>query len=287
MRTLVRAEALGESLPALLVAAERVANTVAQGVHGRRKVGVGETFWQYRPYGVGDGAVAVDWRRSGRSDELFVRETEWEASQSVWLWTDHSPSMAYASSKTRPAKKDRAELLLLAVAAGLLRGGERVGFLGAEKRLTTGRGALKRLAAQMVTARQEAAGYPIAMDLPAHATGVLFSDFLAPVETWTRRFNEFSEQQVKGVAVQILDPAEEELPFDGHVRFQGMEGEGDFIAKRVDALRSDYQSRFSAHRDSVRRAARAAGWELLVHRTDRSAESALMTLYGALSSDAG
>ena len=43
-----RAELLAERLPPLLVAAERVAMTVAQGVHGRRRVGVGETFWQFQ-----------------------------------------------------------------------------------------------------------------------------------------------------------------------------------------------------------------------------------------------
>ena len=279
------AESLGDSLPPLLIAAERVASTVAQGVHGRRKVGMGETFWQYRPHGTTDSAHAVDWRRSARSDELYVRETEWEASQSVWVWTDHSPSMAYTSGKSRPTKADRAELLLLAVSAGLLRGGERVGLLGADRRASGGKGALKRLATRMLLGREDTSGYPMAVDLPPHSTGLLFSDFLAPVETWAKRFAEFSQQRVTGLAIQILDPAEEELPFEGHARFQGMEDEGDFIARRVDAIRPDYKRRMAAHREALRHAARAAGWELLVHRTDRSAESALMALYGALSAD--
>lgn len=280
-----RAEALGGSLPPLLVAAERVASTVAQGVHGRRKVGTGETFWQYRPYGETDSAHAVDWRRSARSDSLYVRETEWEASQSVWVWTDHSASMAYRSSKNRMSKGERAELLLLAVSAGLLRGGERLGLLGADRRANGGKSALKRLAMQMLLGREDRSGFPASVDLPAHATGLLFSDFLAPVETWARRFAEFSEQRVRGLAIQVLDPAEEELPFDGHARFQGLEEEGDFIARRVDAIRPDYKRRLLTHREALRSAARAAGWELLIHRTDRSAESALMALYGALSAD--
>ncbi len=45
-----RAEALAATLPPLLVAAERVAATVAQGVHGRRRAGMGESFWQFRRY---------------------------------------------------------------------------------------------------------------------------------------------------------------------------------------------------------------------------------------------
>ena len=48
-----RAEALGARLPPLLVAAERVAATVAQGVHGRRRVGQGDSFWQFRRFVAG------------------------------------------------------------------------------------------------------------------------------------------------------------------------------------------------------------------------------------------
>ena len=93
-----RAEEAAAALPPLLVAAERVAATVAQGVHGRRRVGQGETFWQFRQYQPGDAASRIDWRESAKSQRLYVRETEWEAAQSVWLWRDGSASMDYTSA---------------------------------------------------------------------------------------------------------------------------------------------------------------------------------------------
>src|SRR5271157_6489618 len=117
-----RAEQAAAVLPPLLVAAERVAATVAQGVHGRRRVGQGETFWQFRQYEPGDSAQRIDWRESAKSQRLYVRETEWEAAQSVWLWRDASPSMDYASSPGTPTKRQRADLLLVALAALLVRG---------------------------------------------------------------------------------------------------------------------------------------------------------------------
>ena len=52
--TLHRSLELAGTLPALMVAADRVAATVIQGVHGRRRVGQGDAFWQYRPYRDGD-----------------------------------------------------------------------------------------------------------------------------------------------------------------------------------------------------------------------------------------
>ena len=107
--------------------------TVAQGVHGRKRTGPGETFWQYRPYNASDSARDVDWRRSARSDGLFVRDAEWEASQSIWIWRDASPSMRFASHRKLATKSGRADLLTIALAALLLRGGERVGLLGHEQ----------------------------------------------------------------------------------------------------------------------------------------------------------
>src|SRR5262249_35252748 len=118
------AETLAASLPPLLVEAERVASTVAQGVHGRRRVGTGETFWQFRRFQTGDQSSDVDWRRSARSQHLFVRETEWEAAQSVYLWRDGSPSMNYASSGA--TKLQRAGVLALALGILLVEAGERI-----------------------------------------------------------------------------------------------------------------------------------------------------------------
>src|SRR5690242_21378702 len=93
-----RAEQAAAALPPLLVAAERVAVTVAQGVHGRRRVGQGETFWQFRQYQPGDPAARIDWRESAKSQRLYVRETEWEAAQTVWLSRDASDPIEYSSA---------------------------------------------------------------------------------------------------------------------------------------------------------------------------------------------
>jgi len=125
-----RAEELAARFPPLLAAAERVAETVAGGIHGRRRSGPGETFWQFRRFEAGDEPRQIDWRKSAKSDPIFVREMEWEAAQSVFLWRDSTPSMEYHSQKAYPEKRERAELLLLALAALLLRGGEKVALLG-------------------------------------------------------------------------------------------------------------------------------------------------------------
>lgn len=282
---------MGESLPGLLIEADRVAATVAQGVHGRRRVGMGETFWQYRPFEAHDAASAVDWRRSARSDSLYVRETEWEAAQSVWLWADVSASMDYASTRRLPLKADRARLLLLASAALLLRGGERVALMGAEDRPSMGRLALERIADRLLlhpTADPEAVaslGLPPEERLPRHAQALLFGDFLSPAEEVEARLAGFAAQRVRGALIQVLDPAEEALPFTGRTRFLGMEAEGELVVGRAESLREAYGERMAAHRAALEDACRAAGWRLLVHHTDQPPEQALLTLYMALAHD--
>lgn len=280
---LARGERAASAFPGLMPAAERVAQTVAQGVHGRRRSGQGESFWQFRPFDAGDSSQTIDWRRSARSDQLFVRETEWEAAQSVWLWADRSASMRYASARGLPTKADRAALLAMAAAFLLDHAGERFALMDGGMRPGIGRLALGRLAEGLSAPMREGeAGLPLAQRLPRHAQAVWFGDFLEPLEEVAARVGAQAGRQVRGVMVQILDPAEETLPFTGRVRFEGLEREGVYLATRVEALRGAYRGALGAHRRALEDIARRAGWLFLVHHTDRPPEQALMSLYLAL-----
>jgi uncharacterized protein (DUF58 family) len=285
------AEQLAATLPPLLVAAERVASTVVQGVHGRRRVGSGETFWQFRRYQGGDSAASIDWRQSAKSQKIFVRENEWEAAQSVWLWRDGSASMDYRSAEAQEDKQDRADLLLLALTSLLLRGGEHVGLYGQDKNATGGRATLTRLGAQLQNARSgrsaqtSQTGLPEPGQLPRFAQLVLFGDFLAPLEQIEVMVRRFADQGARGHLLQILDPAEEDLPFQGRTEFEGPEGEGKVLIGRVESLRDDYLRRMAARRLGLADICRRVGWGFAQHRTDRPPQTALLALYNALGND--
>jgi uncharacterized protein (DUF58 family) len=281
-----RAEQLAASLPPLMAAAERVAATVAQGVHGRRRVGPGESFWQFRRYQPGDAAGRVDWRQSAKSQKYFVRENEWEAAQSVWLWRDGSASMRYRSAAAETEKLERATLLLLALAALLIRGGERVALLGAQERPASGRAALTRLAERLLgDGEAETASLPAPERLPRHARLVLIGDFLSPLPELDRLVRDYAGQGLRGHLLQTLDPAEEDLPFRGRTRFEGVEGEGQLTVGRAETLREAYVNRLAARREALAGLARSVGWTAAFHRTDRAPQTALLALYGALESD--
>ena len=283
----LRAEALGARLPPLVVAADRVAATVLQGVHGRRRSGQGDAFWQFRPFVAGDPAGRVDWRQSAKSDRLFIRETEWEAAQTVALWRDASASMGWRSGPAVPPKRDRAELLLLAAASLVLRGGERVRLIGGGSgRNHAGRAGLQAVAGALgrpaAPGAEEPGVPPDDPSLPRHARAVLFGDFLSPLEDIRRSVSALAARPLRGHLVQILDPAEETLPYRGRVRFEGLEAEAPSLVPRVERVREVYEERLRLHRAGVAAIAAAAGWGFLTHRTDQPAGQVLLALWQAL-----
>jgi len=270
------------SLPPLLLAAERVASTVAQGVHGRRRVGQGETFWQFRRYETGDAANSIDWRQSAKSQHLYVRETEWEAAQSAWLWRDTSPSMHYSSGSKLPTKSARADLLLLSLAMLLMRAGERFALLGSARQARTGRAAFDRLADHMLRNTANDDSLPPYQPLRRYSQVILMGDFLSPPDEISARISALAARGVNGLFLQIVDPAERELPFRGRIRFEGFENEGETVLGRVQSAREAYRTKFLLHCSALQDIARRTGWTYLQHSTDHSAESALLNLYTAL-----
>jgi uncharacterized protein (DUF58 family) len=282
-----RAEALGSRLPPLLVAARRVAATVAQGVHGRRRVGQGDSIWQFRPYVSGDPVNRIDWRQSARSgreppEGWLVRQTEWDAAQTVYLWRDGSASMGWRSRAVATEKRDRASLLLLALASLLLRGGERVSLIGPGTRAVSGRFGLDRVLEELDQTRDED-DLPPASLLPRHAQVVLFGDFLSPLERIQETIGRMSAVPVTGYLLQVLDPAEAMLPYDGRIRFEGLQGERDALIPRVESIRATYRDRLKRQQEGLAAICSAAGFGFGVHRTDHAPETALLSLYTALS----
>lgn len=272
-----------------MLEALRVANTVAHGIHGRRRPGTGETFWQFRQFQGGDAATVIDWRRSASSDTLYVREREWEASHTFWLWPDLSPSMAFRSHLAPVAKQDRALVLTLAAGEMLVRAGERVALLGLTPPMAS-RKATARMAEALAANERTGA---VAESLPPKArlsrfsSAILVGDFLDPADEVARRINAMAENDVQGHMIQVLDPAEEALAYEGRMEFRSPEGGERWIADRVESLRDEYQKRLTEHRAQIQEAARRIGWTFLVHHTDRPAAEPLLSLIMRLQGAAG
>jgi len=269
---------LAATMPRLILEARRVAATVIHGLHGRRRAGSGENFWQYRRFVSGEPASRVDWRRSARDDHLYVREQEWEAAHTVWIWPDRSPSMAFVSSLARDNKLYRALVVALALAEVLVDGGERVGIPGL-MRPTGSRNVIERMAQVILHDQSERTSLPPTFAPAPLAEIVLLSDLWSEIGDLRRTITQFSGNGARGHVVQIVDPAEETFPYWGRVEFVEPEGGGRITAGRAETWRTDYAERVRRHRADIRSETDRLGWSFAIHRTDRPANELLLSLH--------
>ncbi|WP_120634763.1 DUF58 domain-containing protein [Ruegeria sp. EL01] len=277
-----RSEAEASRLPPLLARAEHLAGTVLLGDHGRRRSGMGDDFWQYRPAQIGDSRRMIDHRRSARGDQQFVREREWQIAQSIMLWVDQGSSMRFASEKTLPTKADRARLLGLATAILLARGGERVGLTGTTLPPRRGNAQIIRLAQAWSKDEQTDYAPPEHRAMIPHARAVFISDFLGPMDEVELALTKAADRGVKGVVLQILDPGEETFPYQGRTIFESVGGSVRHETLKAGELRERYLDRLARRKDALTQLCRATGWRLGLHHTGDSAQAALLWLYRAL-----
>src|ERR1700724_3469985 len=238
---------LAAAMPRLILEARRVAATVIHGLHGRRRAGPGENFWQYRRFVSGEPASRVDWRRSARDDHLYVRELEWEAAHTVWIWPDRSPSMNFASPLVRDSKLFRALVIALALAEVLVEAGERVG-IPSLTRPTGSRNVVDRMAQAIAHDRAERSSLPPSFAPSPLAEVVLLSDLWSEIGEVRRTITQLS-------------------------------GSG-------ETWRADYTARVARHRAEIRAETDRLGWSFTIHRTDRPASELLLALHARIGSAA-
>ncbi|MBN9084252.1 MAG: hypothetical protein BGP04_13445 [Rhizobiales bacterium 62-17] len=272
---------LARRLPSLVVAAKQVAATVMHGVHGRRRAGIGETFWQFRPFVWGESTTRIDWRRSARDDRIYVREREWEAAHTVWIWIDRSPSMAYVSTLAAQSKIDRAVVLGLAAADLLVRGGERVGIPGL-MRPVAARNVVDRFAEVLIEEEKRASFVPTELPpreaLAPRSQAIVISDMLSDPAEIETTIHGMAARGATGHVVMIADPVEETFPFAGHVEFLDVDSSARLRVGEAQSFKADYVARLAAHRDRVRAICTSRGWSFAIHRTDVPASQALLAL---------
>ncbi|MCK0196655.1 DUF58 domain-containing protein [Ancylobacter sp. 6x-1] len=279
------AASLVAAMPRLVLEARRIAATVYHGVHGRRRAGAGENFWQYRRFVDGEPSNRVDWRRSARDDHLYVREREWEAAHTVWIWPDLSPSMVFASPLARETKRDRALVVAFALADLLVRGGERVGIPGV-MRPSASRNIVEKMAESLVHAASLPDSLPPSFSPSPLAEVVVLGDLWSPTPEVVASLVSLSASGAHGHVVQVCDPVEETFPYTGRVEFREPESGTRLTIGRAETLREDYVARVDLHRTAIRREAERHNWTFLIHRTDRPATELLLALHARMSGGA-
>lgn len=280
------AEAEAAGFPALLARARHLAATLNLGAHGRRRAGVGEEFWQYRPAIAGDAMREIDWRRSARSDAQFIRQKEWQSAQAVNLWIDPGAAMQFAGAAGAETKLTRAQTLGMAIAILLSKAGERVGLMDDPEPPKQGEIQINKMALSLCNAAQTPDYATPPQKLLAKGSRAIFlSDFLGDWPAMVRALSAAADQDVQGCLVQVLDVQEASFPFTGRTIFESMQGSVRFETLRANALREAYLERLAEREAQLRDLARQTGWRFYRHLTNEPAQSALLWMYSALEAD--
>lgn len=275
------AEQTAATFPGLLVAAERIADTVIHGVHGRRRAGPGEDFWQFRPYSAGDAASRIDWRRSAKRNRLFIRENEWAATNTLWTHVAAGPSMQFCSDLSDTGKYQRAATIALALSILATKAGERVGAVNSGISPGHSRATINRLADWYENPVDHTSNQSLPENphLPKFASCVLLADFFDPLDVLRQRLNFMAAGGVRGHVVQVVDPIEETFPFAGRTEFLDTASPRKFLAGKAETLRSAYLEKLKKHRAGLRDLALALGWSFSVHHTDTPPHTIVLNLH--------
>jgi uncharacterized protein (DUF58 family) len=233
----------------------------------------------------GESVSKIDWRRSARDDHTYLRDQEWEAAHTLWLWADASASMLFKSNLAVTSKEARALVLELALAEVLARSGERIASPGVMAPIAA-RNAAERLATAL-SLQRTVAGFPDFADISRHSEIVLIGDFLDPAETVLEKIVPIAHRGLRGHVIEICDPVEEAFPYAGRTEFRDPETGRKLTAGRAETLAEDYRQAYLARRAELSDRLKRLGWTFMTHRTDRPASEALVTIHMYLSGEPG
>lgn len=287
-----KSDRIAGSYEDLLIRAEDVAASVLIGGHRKRLPGYGDEFWQFREFqSLSDQPQDIDWRQSAKGERHYIRQKEQQVVQRFHFWLSRYEGMNYKSDIAPCSKAEMAQLILMALGVVLSRSGE---YLSSPFRNRASRGepGLERLGAYLLNGAegQQESGSAAILPGPGeaesatHTSRILAGDFLAPAEDIEACLERLAGQGQNGLILQVLDPAEEDLPFDGHVLFEGVEHNESIRIDHAQSIRSKYQERVKAHCRNVAEIAESYGWLYLKFRTDMPPAHAFEKLWLLLQS---
>ncbi|WP_208436028.1 DUF58 domain-containing protein [Bartonella phoceensis] len=254
-------------IPYFLLQARQIANTLITGEHRQHKRGQGENFWQFRPYIEGESVTRIDWRRSARDEHTYLREHEWQMTQTVWLWPDQSASMHYCSRFSKISKGDYSIILTLALASLLARNGEHIA-IPTLMSPTVASNAIERIALALENYQSENP-FPNFATITRFSQAIIISDFLDYPEKIIQDLTILSTKQVTTHLIEISDPAEENFPYRGHTEFFDPETKEKHIFGKAENLREHYCKLYQARRQELTDFCSCQGWTYHVSTTNQ------------------
>lgn len=279
----LKAEELSNKIPSLYVKADRIANTIWEGIHNRNKDGLGDNFWQFRKYEYGDPAHLIDWKKTAKSNETFIQEKELQTLQNFVIWRDTSKSMNFRSSESIDTKLYRANLFTLALTIILSKSGENIVLNGLKSKLLKGGNAVNFVSNQInekVTDSYKSS--PNVNEIKNNSDVILIGDFLNNIIETEKTIKELSNRGINGIIIQILDPAERFFPYKGRINFNGLEGEQNILIGKAESVRNDYKKAIKIHIEKLEKLITSYSWKYILDNSEQDASISLQNICNTL-----
>ena len=279
----LKAEELSNKIPSLYVKADRIANTIWEGMHNRNKDGLGDNFWQFRKYEYGDPAHLIDWKKTAKSNETFIQEKELQTLQNFVIWRDTSRSMNFRSSESIDTKLYRANLFTLTLTIILSKSGENIVLNGLKSELLKGGNAVNFVSNQInekVTDSYKSR--PNINEIKNNSDVILIGDFLNNINETEKTIKELSNRGINGIIIQILDPAERFFPYKGRINFNGLEGEKNILIGKAESVRNDYKKAIKIHIEKLEKLTTSYSWKYILDNSDQDASISLQNICNTL-----
>jgi uncharacterized protein (DUF58 family) len=243
-------------------------------------------FAEHREYVPGDDLRYVDWKVYGKRDRYYLKQYEEETNFTCHLLLDTSESMLYRSEKAPVSKLEYAQYLAAALAYLILRQQDAAGLATYDTQVThfvrasSQPSHLKQLChiMEQSPARGETAMGPIFHDLAERIKKrglvIILSDLFDDVEPMLLGLKHFRHRRHDVSVLQIIDPAEQDFPFEDPTLFKGLEGLAEQMTE-PRSLRKAYRQEFEGFLQQLKRGLRDLHMDYRLLRTDMPLDVAL------------
>lgn len=279
----LKAEELSSQISTLYIKADRIANTIWEGMHSRNKDGLGDNFWQFRKYEYGDPAHLIDWKKTAKSNETFIQEKESQTLQNFVIWRDTSQSMNFSSAKNIDTKLFRANLLTLVLTMILSKSGENIVLNGTDSKLLKGSEAVSFISNHInKQINNKYISAPNIDEIKNNSHVILIGDFLNNLADTKKVIKQLSDRGINGIIIHIVDPAEKSFPYKGRINFNGLEEEQNILIGKAESVRSHYKKAINLHFENLEKLAISYSWKYFLAPSDIEANISLFNICNTL-----
>ncbi len=276
----LQAEKLVTIAPDLKIRANKLANTVWEGIHNRNKAGIGDNFWQFKKYEYGDPVHLIDWKKSAKSSSFFIQEQELSTVQNINIWRDSSSSMNYSSRKNLDKKIYIANLITLVLSMIFIKQSEKVKINGSNINYSNSEEAINLISDQLSYIKTNNNNFePNIEEIDNGSNCILIGDFLYSTENIEKIIKNLSSRNINGMLIHIIDPAEQKFPFKGRVNFKGVEGENPYLIGNAESVQKEYLKKFKKHSDTIKIITESYKWNYFMHITDQELVELVIKIY--------